>query len=347
VKTFLLVAMLTVGSGLAVRFALHRHHEPAHATVEIPPAPRPTPPEPVTPPPEPPPPPPPVAPTPPAPPRIAGAKQISDALVKNFAAAAGVIYYCDGTSVMAQPKSGGDAQSVGDCDNAFDFIADAQGVFYCNQHTLNRITAGTQGSHVVADNVDCIMEALDAKYAYFAVPGFEGAVNPGVYRVVRAGGTPERIYSKSPTEQFSVAVDNEAVWIAAYGAGTISRLAKTPGAAAKELVSKQPGIVTFAIDPTYLYWHSENTTEVRRRKRTGGPIEVVGHQVSQEPVTTSDGHAYWFEGPPDDSKLVHLVPGALRVDTLASGLHTPSLRVDSEGAYVTELDQPGVFMFPR
>jgi len=105
--------------------------------------------------------------------------------------------------------------------------------------------------------------------------------------------------------------------------------------------------VTFATDPTYFYWHTESSSDVRRRKRAGGKVEGVGNDVSQEPVLTSDGHAYWFEGSPDNAKLVHLAPGAARPETVASGLHTPSLRVDAEGEYVTELDQPGVFMFSR
>jgi hypothetical protein len=345
VKTFLLIAMLSIGSGLAVRFALHHHKTeapppPPPPVVEVTRAePVPVPPPPPVQVPEPP-------PTPPPPPRIAGSKQVSDQAAQWFATAPGVIYYCHDKSVFAQPKTGEMAKVVGDCDGAFDFVADAEGVFYCDQHQLKRITAGTEGSHVVADTSDCIMSSLDAKYAYFSVPGFEGVENPGVYRVARAGGTPEKIHATRPKEQFMIANDGDSLWIGAWAAGTISKLPKTPNAQAKPVVTDQKGIVTMAVDATYIYWHSESTKEVRRRKKTGGAIEVIGHDVDQEPVLAVDGHVYWFEGG-DSERLVHLAPGAAKAETLASGLHSPSLRVDSEGAYVSELDRDGIFMFAR
>jgi len=345
VKTFLLLATASIGTGLALRYAFHHHADkpaapsPPHVVAVPPPPPAPAvAPEP--------PPPPPVAPEPPPPPpapRIAGAKQISDASAQYFATAPGVVYYCEGGSVMAQPKSGGAAKAVGSCDQAFDFVADAEAVFYCDQRRLLRITAGTTGEHVVADDIDCIMESLDAKYAYFVVPGFDTIPNPGVYRVARAGGTPEKILASRPKEQFSVIAEADVIWLDAYGAGTIAKLAKTPGATPKTVIANQSGIVSFAVDATYLYWYVETTTEIRRRKRTGGAIEVIGHDVGHEPVRAADGHVYWFEG----NNLVHLAPGAAKPVTIASDLHSPSLRVDSEGAYVTELDQPGIFMFPR
>jgi hypothetical protein len=44
---------------------------------------------------------------------------------------------------------------------------------------------------------------------------------------------------------------------------------------------------------------------------------------------------------------VHLAPGATKTEELASGLRMPSLRADSEGVYVTELDRDGMFWFKR
>jgi hypothetical protein len=249
---------------------------------------------------------------------------------------------------MAQPKAGGPPQRAGECSGSFDFIADAQGVFYCSDEKLLRITTGTDGSRTVADNIECIMSALDAKYAYFVVPGFEGVENPGVYRVARSGGTPERIYTTRPKEQFMLAVDDDALWIGAWSAGTIAKLAKTPNAKARVVVTGQKGIVDLAVDATSLYWYAEGTGEVRRRKKTGGKIEVIGHDVDQEPVVVVDGHAYWFEGKAgEDKRLMHLAPNADKAEQLASGLKTPSLRADSEGVYVSELDRDGIFMFKR
>lgn len=346
-KKFLVVVVGVVALGLTLRFTLNKKttKKPAPPPVEHVATPEPTPE--AMPPQEPAPPPTPEPPAPPPPPRIAGSKQISDVSTQHFAAAPGVIYYCDGGGVMAQPKAGGAPRRVGDCDSAFDFVADAQGVFYCDQQKLMRITAGTEGSHVVAE-IDCIMGALDGKYAYFVVPGFEGVPNPGVYRVARAGGTPERIHATRPKEQFLLDVDDDALWIGAWSAGTIAKLAKTPNAKAKIVVTGQKGIVDVAIDDTWMYWYVEGTGEVRRRKKIGGAIEVVGHDVDQEPVVAAGGHVYWFEGPAgEDKRLMHMAPGAAKAEPLASGLKTPSLRADAEGAYVSELDRDGIFMFAR
>ena len=195
------------------------------------------------------------------------------------------------------------------------------------------------------------MEAVDTKYAYYVVPGFEDeefAKNPGVYRVDRAGGTPERIHATRPKEQFMVAADSDGVWIGAWSAGTIAKLAKTAGAKARTIVTGQKGIVALAVDATSLYWFSENTTELRRRKKSGGAIEAIGHGVSIEEVHAVGGDVYWFEGDTDKGeRLMRLAAGATKAVTLAEGLRGPSMRVDSEGVYVNELDRDGIFMFKR
>jgi hypothetical protein len=354
VKKFFLVVVGVVAVGLALRFTINKKKEKPKApkplvSVNVPP-----PDEPVTPdhdviPPT----PAPDEPEPaPPPPRIAGSVQISDVQTTWFATAPGVVYYCERGAMYAQPKSGGPAENVGECGSAFDMHADAQGVVFCDGNgSLMRITAGADnGSHVIADGLEeCIMSALDGKYAYFVVPGFEGVENPGVYRVLRTGGTPEKIHATRPKEQFMLAVDDDSLWIGAWAAGTISKLGKTPGSKARTVVTGQKGIVDLAIDSSSLYWYAEGTGEVRRRKKTGGPIEVIGHDVDQEPVVvTNDGHAYWFEGKAgEDKRLVHIAPGAAKAEVLASGLKAPSLRADNEGAYVTELDRDGIFMFKR
>jgi hypothetical protein len=352
VKKFFLVVVGVVALGLALRYTLNKKPKskvttskpPPSVLVDDPPphgdiAPAPTPTE--------------TAPEPepaPPPPRIAGSVQISDVQTSWYATAPGVVYYCERGTMYAQPKAGGPAENVGDCGSAFDMHADAQGVVFCDDGQLLRITAGADtGSVPIAEGVECILSGLDGKYAYFVIPGFEGVENPGVYRVLRSGGTPEKIHATRPKEQFMLAVDDEAIWIGAWGAGTISKLGKTPGSKARTIVTGQKGIVDLGVDATSVYWYAEGTGEVRRRKKTGGAIEVIGRDVDQEPIiVTSDGHAYWFEGKAgEDKRLVWLAPGAAKAETLASGLKTPSMRADNEGVYVTELDRDGIFMFRR
>ncbi|HUS27828.1 MAG TPA: hypothetical protein VMZ53_04950 [Kofleriaceae bacterium] len=358
-KKFFLVVVGVVALGLALRFTLNKKPKqkadatkPPTVVVNTPPPDEQPPATPDQPPPTPTTTPTPAPDEPPPPPRIAGSVQISDVQTQWFASAPGVLYYCERGTMYAQSKSGGAAVNVGDCGSAFDMRADAQGVVFCDgDGQLMRITAGADnGSQVIAGGLEgCITSAIDGKWAYFVVPGFEGTENPGLFRVLRSGGTPEKIHATRPKEQFMVAVDDDAVWIGAWAAGTISKLGKTPGSKARTVVTGQKGIVDLAIDGNSLYWYAEGTGEVRRRKKTGGAIEVVGHDVDQEPVVvTSDGHAYWFEGKAgEDKRLVHLAPGAAKSETIASGLKAPSLRADTEGVYVTELDRDGIFMFKR
>ena len=266
---------------------------------------------------------------------------------ESFAVAGGVIYYCDGKSVMAEPISGGAPKVVGECDDAFELIADEQGVVYCSNNQLLQITTGIAGSHVLADNVECILAALDDKYVYFSKPGFEGVENPGVYRVARGGGTPERIHATRPKEQFMVFSEGDVLWISAWSAGTITKLPKAPGAKARTVVTAQKGIVDVAAGSSSLYWIVETSSELRRRKKPGGVIQVIGRGVDVETVRVVDDHVYWFERAQDEQRLMHLAPGAEVAEELATGLRmaSPSLQVDSVGAYVSDLD--GIYLFKR
>ena len=286
----------------------------------------------------------------PEPPRIAGTVRIADELIRDFGVGPGAIYYCEGHSLMRQPKAGGDAERIAACEwQAHDIVADAEGVFWCEPDKLMRVTTGETEAHVVAE-IECIMQALDERYAYFARPGFEGVVDPGVYRVERSGGTPERIHQRNK-EQFSVRVDSEAVWISGYFLGTMARLAKSPSGGGvthpRPVFSGQKNLEDFGVDATYLYWALEDTNELRRRKKAGGPIEVVARNVKSYPIDVVDGHVYWFERADSAWRLMHLAPGVLDAEMLADNLTTPSMKADAEGVYVTELDRPGVFMFKR
>jgi hypothetical protein len=282
----------------------------------------------------------------PEPPRIAGAVRIADEVIRSYGVGPGAIYYCEGHALMRQPKAGGDAERIADCEwQAHDLVADADGVFWCEQDKLMRVTSGATGAHVVAE-IECIMQALDERYAYFVRPGFEGVEDPGVYRVERSGGTPERIHQRNK-EQFGVHVDGEAIWISGYFLGTMARLAKSPGAVPRPVFSGQKNLEDFGMDATYLYWAVEGTNELRRRKKSGGPIEVVAKNVKSYPIEVVDGHVYWFERAESAWRLMHLAPGVQDSEVLANNLTTPSMKADAEGVYVAELDRPGVFMFKR
>jgi hypothetical protein len=348
VRKFLVLVVGVVALGLTLRFTLNKRSSPKKAPVNQQPVssgqPTPTP----TPTPEVTPTTPDVPPTPvepePTPPRIAGSIEITDAQTRHFATGPGVLYYCEGHDMMRVRKDGtGDAERVGDCDQSHDLVADANGLFYCSDDKIMRVTAGTSESHVVAE-MECIMSALDERYAYFSRPGFEGVPDPGVYRVERSGGTPERFHQRAK-EQFLIETDAEAVWIGGYFLGQIYRYPKgsTTG---KLVLTGQKNLEDFGITSTHLYWFVEDAAELRRRKKAGGAIEVVAKNVLY-PIEVVDNHVYWLERTGDTWKLMHLAPNVVDSEELAAGLRMPTIHADSEGVYVAELDRPGVFWFKR
>lgn len=346
VRKFLAVVVGVVALGLTLRFTLNKKPTPKKPAVQQPVSNQPTPPEPT---PEVKPPPSEIAPTPvepePQPPRIAGSLQISDTSVRYFATGPGVLYYCEGSDMMREHKDGtGAPERIGDCDQSHDLVADANGLYYCADDRIMRVTAGTNESHVVAE-MECIMSALDARYAYFVRPGFEGIPDPGVYRVDRAGGTPERFHQRAK-EQFGVVTDDDSVWVTGYFLGQVTRFPKG-GGAGKLVLTGQKNLEDFGVTTTHMYWFVEDAAELRRRKKTGGPIEVVAKQVMY-PIAVVDNHVYWFERTDGtNAKLLHLAPNVQDKEELASGLRMPSMKADSEGVYINELDRPGIFWFKR
>lgn len=348
VRKFLLVVVGVVALGLTLRFTLNKKDGPKKPT-KAPTQPQPQPvavPEPATPTPD-------LPPTPverdrPKEPRLAGSVEITDDQIDAFGVAPDAIYYCNRTSMVKQPKDGGDATSVGDCQFASVIAADAEGVFWCELDKLMRVTTGTHESHVVHEG-QCIMGGIDERYVYFVNPGFNDDPNEGLYKIERGGGTPEKLMAKpNLSEQYSITVARDAVWITAYFHGRIFKLAKTPGAKPQELLAWQKNLEDFGVDDTYVYWAVEGTNELRRRKKTGGAIETLATNVKTYPFRVVDGHVYYFQRSDDAWKLMHLVPGTQEPEVLADNLGTPgTMEADGQGVYITELDRPGVFWFKR
>ncbi|HTE50793.1 MAG TPA: hypothetical protein VK698_07995 [Kofleriaceae bacterium] len=274
-----------------------------------------------------------------------GARAISRRETPNgFGVGPGAVYYCDGI-LHAAPKTGGAERELGACTAAFDFQAGPRGVYFCDRRGLRLLPPDGPAQLVAADR-GCILEAVDAGGAYYVVPGFKGVARPGLYRLAGSGGAPRRILATRRGEQLSIALDGDAIWIGHWKAGVISRMRRTGGPAIA-VVRGQRGVVDVAVDDESIYWYAEGTGEIRRRGKRGGPIEVIGRDVDQEPIEVHRGHAYWFEGGPGKPRrLVHLAPGASRAEPLVDGLQVPILRIDDEGIYYAEFLRPGIFALP-
>ncbi len=278
-------------------------------------------------------------------PSLPGARLITSAASREFGLGPGSVYWCDDGVLRAAPKDGGAARGgMGPCQSAHSLVADADGIYQCSDRGLVRLA---RGSETVMAPSSCLGPVVDDTHVYYVVPGFPDVPDPGVYRVAKAGGDPEKLFARTPREQYMLAVDSDALWIGTFGGGAVWKLAKAGGGKATKVVSGQKHLVDLAVDADSIYWLAEDAAEVRRRKKSGGAIAVIGRDVWQEPLVVQQGHAYWIEGAEGQPKrLVHLAPGAGEPAPIASDLESPWLLVDAEGVYLSQLGKPGIFAFP-
>lgn len=278
-------------------------------------------------------------------PRFPGSIEITNAIVGEFVVAPGVVYYCHRHDLFAQPKDGTAAKRIGDCNETFDLVADAGGVFYTLEDRVMRVNAGTVGNEAVVEDFSIVM-AVDAEHVYYVRPPFSEVEEPGVYRVARTGGEATRIHDRNK-EQFGIHVDRDGLWITGYFSGTII---KVVDGKKTTVVTGQKRLDGFATDDAYMYWTTEKPGELKRRLKTGGPIETLSKDVLTAHFDAVEGHLYWAEWEPGDGKtfrVLHLAPGVQDSEVLATGMQFPRVVADREGVYIAEAHRPGLFWFKR
>jgi len=263
-----------------------------------------------------------------------------------FGTGPGYVYSCQNDELRTWPKAGGGEFSHGPCHGAFQFLGDDSGTYFCDSDGVKRIPDQGDPELVTGNAKGCILDAIDDKFVYYVVPGFEGVKDPGLYRVAKRGGDPSKLHATRKGEQIFVVLDGEDLWMGAWGAGTISKMPKA-GGTLTTVVTGQRGIVDLQIDGDSLYWYPENAGEIRKRAKRGGPISVVAKGLSIEPMLVHDGHVFWFVGVRNNAQtLMHLAPKATEPKVLASGLMSPSLVIDDEGVFFQEFGTAGIYMLP-
>jgi hypothetical protein len=271
-----------------------------------------------------------------------------------FGVAPGYVYWCENGKVRGIPKRAGDDEIViGACDGAFQFVGDLQGVYYCGRNGLFRGRPGSTTSTQVAAAPSCILGDLDNTDVYFIVPAFKGIEDPGLYKAARSGGDAVRILSTPTGEEMLFALDGDDIWVSRFFAGTVTKMTKA-GKSPVTVITGQSHIAGVGVDAKYIYWMNQVGDEVRRRLKTGGPIETVGTHADGTLVVHKSG-AYWIEGKvtsvpgPDraTAKLMRLAPGAKQAEAMVSDLAAPRFEVDDDGVYYVQDDAPGVTFIPK
>ncbi len=285
-----------------------------------------------------------------------GSVMLTNGMVRNFSVGPGFVYWCEG-NIYAAPKSYGIDVSRGPCESAYEFLGDPNGMVFCDAKGIYRLPPGTGGPELIASTDEtCLLAAVDAESVYFIIPAFEGVSTPGLYRVPRAGGPVTKLLSHRKGEQATVVVDGDQLWVTSIWDGTIRRMPKAGGKPTL-VVTGQRGIVDLVVDSTHLYWFAQGTGEIRRRKKSGGAIEVIGREVDEQGLWIHAGRVYWTQIVPGQTlvpglkawkqRLMQWSPDAPAPIEILTDLLVPTVRVDDDGIYFSQLDELGVFMIPH
>ena len=294
-------------------------------------------------------PPPPSEPVPPAPapvaqpepekPPIPGATFVAAASTDWFALGKKHVFWCEG-EIRAVPKQGGEEETLGDC-NSHDLHAAGEGVVFSHDDAIWEATPGESTKKITM--ADSIIFDADDMHVYFVVPGFDDNPDQGVYRIRRSGGMAEKLYVGRKSEHQSVHVDDSTIWISGFFSGTLVKRAKA-GGKVSTVLSGQKGMSELTIDGDYLYWQVETPREVRRRKKSGGKVEVVVTDVDQGKFDVHAGTVYALTGPNKHRNLVAVTPGE-PAKTLATDIDGMRVYADADGIFVY-IEGRGIYSLP-
>jgi hypothetical protein len=245
------------------------------------------------------------------------------------------VYFCSGGVLHAVPKRGGEPADLGRCTMAAEFIADDDAVYFCDVDGVHRVSHDERVDTPLMPG-SCVLAAGDEQSLYVIYPRRTRGRRPGLYRLPKSGGDPTRLLAVHPAEQLSVAVDGDRLWLGAWRAGTISLLDRTGGEPI-EFTRGERGIVELAVGDDFVTWYRERTGEVRRRRKSGGRVAVVGRGVDTQPVIVRGSHTFWLEGRAGGPRRVmHLPPGGVRARAIARDVQVGQLRADADGLFFIE-----------
>jgi hypothetical protein len=272
-------------------------------------------------------------------PRIPGGTFVAAATTDWFALGADHVFWCE-REIKAVPKKGGDEEMLGEC-NSHDLHAAGKGVVFSHEDSIWESTPGESIKKVTM--ADSIIFAADEDHVYFVVPGFDDNPDQGAYRIRRSGGMAEKIHVGRKSEHLGIALDADTIFISGFFTGTLVKRAKK-GGKVTQVFAGQKGISEVVTDGDYIYWQVEDPREVRRRKKTGGKIEVVIGDVDQGKFDVHDGTVYALTGQKNERDLVAVKPD-LSTKVIAENIAGSRVFADRDGIFVY-VDGTGIYSLP-
>jgi hypothetical protein len=119
--------------------------------------------------------------------------------------------------------------------------------------------------------------AIDDKYLYWSDGG-------NIYRLVKNGGTSEKIIPKAPKPDEIVLDGDNIYWLIWGGEGSPPQalmFAPKKGGEAKPLTPKYAGTSGIAQDENFVYWMTGDG--IKEMRKTGGEVIAISHDPSPSP----------------------------------------------------------------
>ena len=88
-----------------------------------------------------------------------------------------------------------------------------------------------------------------------------------------------------------IASDADAIYVADNDTGAILAIPKAGGAPVT-VASDDPGTRWLAVDATTVYWINQRTRKVKRRAKTGGPVELLAERKDPVGIAVDDRYLY-------------------------------------------------------
>jgi hypothetical protein len=253
-------------------------------------------------------------------------------------------------TVVRHPKTGGAVDTLANgTSSAYSTSLDDDYVYWISDIQIRRVRKnGIDESVVATTNANFL--TVDATHFYWTwtstVHARPTSLATGETTIFTGGNNLSRLVADA-THLYFVGNDGVRRWSKATQETTSFAVGAT-----------ETGATGLAVDATHVYWSISSqtaTSYIRRRPKTGGPIETIaqGADVARPAnLEVRDGYIYWTNRTPTTSAIRRrAVDGSGAVQLVASGDADPSaswtVAVDDEYVYWTDTNTDSVMRLSR
>ena len=233
------------------------------------------------------------------------------------------------------PVAGGALTQVGVAGaRVYSLVTDGVDLFWGQADGISRLSLSAGAPQTVAQTSEPRGVALDGNWVYWV----RGDPNGGVYRVPKAGGTVETLYTGTGGFQNLVVVGSTIYLTTGGSAGEIVRL-PTSGGSPTTIASNQGGPWGITANDKVVVWANHEANELVSYALPAGPATVIASGIGGAHQVALVGDVVYATAD-TAGRVVRVRPG-LPAEDLATGVGRPkNLVVVGDHVYFTD-DQGG------